>query len=78
MPEQPPYRRQYEPDPLPFTVDEWDERDNHSRCLGKACSIKLASALYWAAVATLEGKARLTLRHGIRLMEQNYPRKPVS
>ncbi len=77
MPEQYPYRQPTEHDPLPFSVDEWDERDNFSCCLGKANSVSLGLALYWAAVAKSHGTRRITLRHGIRVIEKTDDRKPI-
>jgi hypothetical protein len=71
MPEQPPYRREIDGDPLPYSVDAWDERGNLTHCLGKTSDISLGLALYWAAVAKERNHARLTLRHGIRVIEKN-------
>jgi hypothetical protein len=70
MPEQPPFRRQVEHNPLPYAVDAWDGRGNMTRRLGTAESLSLGLALYWAAVAKERNKTRLTLRHGARIIEK--------
>jgi hypothetical protein len=70
MPEQPPFRRETEREPLPFTVDTWDEHGNMTRCLGRTADLSLGLALYWAAVAKEHNRTRLTLRQGARVIEK--------
>jgi hypothetical protein len=70
MPEQLPFRRHPEFDPLPYAVDAWDEQGNMTRRLGKTADLSLGLALYWAAVARERNATRLTLRNGARVIEK--------
>jgi hypothetical protein len=71
MPEQSPYRRVYPPDPLPFQVDQWDDRGNLTKCIGRAEDMEMGRALFWCAVAKNRGKDRITLRWKAQILEKS-------
>ena len=59
-------------DDLPFKVEKWDQADLHvEEVLARAGNQIIAAAAFEAAVKVYPN-ARLTLRHGIRVM-QKYP-----